>query len=122
MSGPVVAERVGIAFFDVVKGRGLLPISAVDGIDEKDTWDSDSGLETTVLKKMSVSVSVFAVTSACLLNTILLSSSANRKTKVLVKLPGLSDANVAVDTTVTKTIGQFEGAAVAIDAGASVLA
>lgn len=75
-----------------------------------------------MLKKISVWVSVTVVTSACLLNTILLSSSADRKTKVLVKLFGLSDANVAVDTTVTKIVGQSEGEAVGIDTEASVLA
>lgn len=42
ISGPVVAERVGMAFFDVVKGKGLLSMSVVDGINDKDMSDSDS--------------------------------------------------------------------------------
>lgn len=74
-----------------------------------------------MLKKVSVSVSVTVVTSACFLNTILSSSPADRKIKVLVRLPELSDANVAVDTTVTKIVGQSEGAPVGIETGASVL-
>lgn len=40
---------------------------------------------------------------------------------MLVRLPELSDANVAVDTTVTKIVGQSEGAPVGIETGASVL-
>lgn len=42
ISGPVVAERVGMAFFDVVKGKGLLSMSVVDGINDRDMSDSDS--------------------------------------------------------------------------------
>lgn len=111
-SGPVVAESVGIAFSDLVKGTGLLSVSVIDGcIDEGSTLDPDSRLETTVLNKTSVSVSMTVVTAICLLNAILLTT-----------LLGIFDAKVAVETTVTKMVGQSEGAAVAIGIGASVLA
>lgn len=41
-SGPEVAERVGIAFFDVVEERALLSVSVVGGIFDGDMSDSDS--------------------------------------------------------------------------------
>lgn len=113
-SGPVVAESVGIALSDVVKGRGVVSGSVIDDcIDDGGMSDPDTRLETTVLEKLSISVSVTVVTSICLFTTILL----------FTRLLGvLSDAKVAVDTTVTKMVSQSEGAAVAIDIGASVLA
>lgn len=120
-SGPWVAERVGIALCDVFKGRGSVSVSVGGDTDDGGVLDPGSGMGTTVLKTTSVSVSVTVFTSTCLLTSVMRPSSAECEAKALLKLLGLSEANVAVDTTVTNTVDQSESAAVGIDPGASVL-
>lgn len=76
-SGPLVAERVGIALRDVVNGKSPMSVSIGEGSDDGGVLNSGNRPETTVLVVIPVSVFVTVVTSSCLFTTSSSSSLAD---------------------------------------------
>lgn len=122
-SGPLVAERVGIALRDVFKEGRSPSVFVGDGIDDVTMLDPDIRLKTNVLVTTFVSTSVTVIATDCLLTAAVPPSHSPRQAKVLLKAPPsfCSSANVTIETIVIATVDQPEGAAVGIDTGDSVL-